>query len=837
MTKEKNNNMEEVWRLVEGRYLGRDKTSLEESFARHMEFTQAKTRYTATDLDAYKCLAYAINDRMMELWNDTQTSYYEADSKRVYYLSLEYLMGRTLGNSIINLGMKKDSEEAMKNLGHDLSDLENFELDAGLGNGGLGRLAACFLDSMASLQLPGMGYGIGYDYGIFEQKIVDGQQIELPDHWLKRGNTWLMQRPEYTYQVKYYGKVQSSRDATGKLQFVWANSQNVHAVAYDLPIPGYKNNTVNNLRLWKAEARDMFDLAVFNKGDYISAVEKKILIENISKVLYPRDDSYAGKELRLKQEYFFVSASLQDIIRRFKSTHTDLLDFPKKVAIQLNDTHPVIAIPELMRILMDEENVEWNVACNICKDTFSFTNHTILPEALETWPIKLVGDLLPRHLDIIYEINHRFLNRVKEKYPKDVGRLVRMSIIEERGGKSVKMANLALIGSHKVNGVAKIHTEIIKHELFKDFYEFNPEQFTNKTNGITQRRWLLHANPRLANLITETIGEEWVTNLDCLKGLLSKKSDQSFQKKWKQVKDENKKDFAEFVKKETGITIDPSSLFDCQIKRIHEYKRQLLNILHVIHLYNKIKEGRAGDMIPRTVFFAGKAAPGYQIAKDIIALICAVAKTINDDQDTKHLLKVVFLENYGVSLAEKIVSASELSEQLSTAGMEASGTGNMKLTLNGSLTIGTLDGANVEIKDEVGNENIFIFGLTADEVSGLRRTGYNPSGYYHSDEDLKKAIELIKKGVFDHNKHGRFNEIVKNLLERGDYFLVTADFTAYKNAQMEVERCYKNTEEWTRKSIINTACSGKFSSDRVIKEYAEEIWKIKPQKPKSKKNR
>ncbi|MCX7787560.1 MAG: glycogen/starch/alpha-glucan phosphorylase [Spirochaetes bacterium] len=798
-------------------------------FVNHLEYSQGKDEYSATPLDYYKSLAYTVRDRLFERWIDTQQTYYKKPSKRVYYLSLEFLMGRTLDNALINLGMREEAVKAMDAMGFRLEDLEELEFDAGLGNGGLGRLAACFLDSMATMSIPAYGYGIRYEYGIFFQRIRNGEQVETPDPWLRYGNPWEIDRPEALYPVHFYGQVRQFIDERGRKRCEWVDTQQVMAMAYDIPIPGYRNHTVNNLRLWAAKSTRDFELSYFNHGDYERAVSDKVHSETISKVLYPNDNVFEGKELRLKQEYFFVSATLQDIVRRYKKTHpNDFSFFPDEVAIQLNDTHPAIGIAELMRILVDLEGLSWDMAWNITVQTFAYTNHTVLPEALEKWPVDLFGRVLPRHLQIVYDINHFFLENVSRKYPGDFGKLERMSIIEETHGKKVRMANLAIIGSHSVNGVSALHTEILKKDLFKDFFELWPEKFNNKTNGITPRRWLKSCNPDLAELITSRIGDEWVTDLDQLRRLIPLAEDPSFRKEWRKVKQKNKDRLTEYILKNNSLSINPRSLFDCQVKRIHEYKRQLLNVLHVIALYNRIREGKRDGIVPRIVIFAGKAAPGYFMAKLIIRLINAVAEVVNNDPATKDLLRVVFLANYGVSLAEKLIPAADLSEQISTAGTEASGTGNMKFALNGALTIGTLDGANVEIRQEVGQDNIFIFGLTAEEVAETWRKGYNPWDYYHKDPELKRVLDMIHEGYFSPDDLGRFRPISDSLLRFGDTYRLLADFRSYLDTQEQVARWYNDPEEWTRKSILNVAQMGKFSSDRTIKEYAEEIWKAHP---------
>ena len=798
----------------------------QESLKKHLLYTMAKDQYSATNLDLYKSISLAVKDLLVKRWIRTQQTYYEVDAKRVYYLSLEFLMGRALGNNLINLQLHEQCAEELREMGYELEQLQELEWDAGLGNGGLGRLAACFLDSMATMQLPAYGYGIRYEYGIFFQHIRDGYQVETPDNWLRYGNVWEIDRPEYLYSVKYYGNVIQSSGADGKLKSEWTDTQDVMAMAYDIPIPGYANNTVNNLRLWAAKSTREFDFEYFNHGDYIKAVQDKQKTETISKVLYPNDNVVQGKELRLKQEYFFVSATLQDVIRRFKKAHQDFSQFPEKVAIQLNDTHPAIAIPELMRILIDLNGLSWDNAWKITTATFGYTNHTILPEALEKWPVSMIETLLPRHMQIIYEINQRFLNDIAKKYPGDGDRLRRMSLIEEGSERMVRMAHLAVVGSHSVNGVAELHTSLIKTILFKDFTEFYPDRFNNKTNGITQRRWSRLCNQKLSALISGKIGEGWITDLYQLKRLTEFADDSAFRSEWQAVKVHNKENLAAYIASLTGVKVNLDSIFDIQVKRIHEYKRQLLNCLHAIHLYNKIKDNPEGSFVPRTIIFAGKAAPGYFIAKLIIKLINSVADVINRDPDSSNFLKVVFLPNYCVSMAEKIMPGANLSEQISTAGMEASGTGNMKFALNGALTIGTLDGANIEIKDEVGDENIFIFGLTADEVLKLKKTGYNPREYYERNVDLKKIIDMIANGFFSPWNPQLFKPIIDSLMST-DNFMLFADFDAYVKCQSVVSQNFLDVEEWTRKSILNVANTGKFSSDRAIGEYAKDIWNVK----------
>ncbi|HET6268404.1 MAG TPA: glycogen/starch/alpha-glucan phosphorylase [Acidobacteriota bacterium] len=800
--------------------------NLKQSFINHLIFTLAKDEYSATKLDLYKSLAHTIKDQLVQRWIRTQQTYYEVDAKRVYYLSLEFLMGRTLGNSVINLKLDGEVRHSMQELGYTLEDLEEMEWDAGLGNGGLGRLAACFLDSMATKALPAYGYGIRYEYGIFFQKIRDGYQVETPDNWLRYGNVWEIGRPEYLYEVKFYGRVAQYTDPKGEFRSHWVDTESVMAMAYDTPIPGYGNTTVNNLRLWAAKSTREFDFEYFNTGDYIKAVQDKEKSETISKVLYPNDNVIQGKELRLKQEYFFVSATLQDVIRRFHKTHDNFDDLPEKVAIQLNDTHPAIAVVELMRILVDLHHIPWEHAWDLTIRTFGYTNHTILPEALEKWPVSLMERVLPRHMQMIYEINRRFLELVQQKFPNDPDRIRRMSLIEEGTLRNVRMAYLAIVGSHSINGVAELHSNLLKTRLFKDFYELYPERFNNKTNGITQRRWLKKCNPRLSDLITKQIGEGWIMDLSQLTKLVPLADDPAFRTQWDEVKRANKTDLCEHIAKLTGVKANPKSLFDCQIKRIHEYKRQLLNVLHCIYMYQKIKKNPAG-FVPRTVLFAGKAAPGYAIAKLIIKLINSVASVVNADPAIGGLLKVVFMPNYCVSQAELIFPGAELSEQISTAGTEASGTGNMKFALNGALTIGTLDGANIEIMEEVGKDNIFIFGMKTEEVLARQMAGYKSREIYDSNPDLKQVIDAIASGVFSPSKPDLFMPIVDSLLNMDSYMLF-ADFDSYRNCQQVVAQNYLDREDWVRKSILNVAHMGKFSSDRTIDQYAKEIWHAPP---------
>ncbi len=804
---------------------GMDKDSLREDIKLHLRHTLGKDEYSITEWDKYRSVAFTIMDRLNDRLLKTQQHYYKTNAKRVYYLSMEYLIGRLLDNMLVNLDVRDVVADALDDLDLSYEGVRDQEWDAGLGNGGLGRLAACFLDSMATLGIPAIGHGIRYDYGIFYQKIQDGFQIERPDLWLKYGNPWDTVRPKVQYPVEFYGNQATIKNGDGGHRYTWENTHRVKAVAYDTPIPGYNNNVVNYLRLWKAESSAAIDLKSFNQGQYIDAVRDNQLEQNISRVLYPNDKVFVGQELRLKQEYFLVSASMQDIIRRFKKQSSDFTKFPEKVAIQCNDTHPNLAIPELMRYLLDVEHMGWEKAWDITVKTMAYTNHTLLPEALEKWPVSLVRHLLPRHLDIIYEINRRFLNDVRIKLGDDKNRQSRMSIVSEDEQPVVHMARLGIVGAHKVNGVAAMHSRLLKESMFSDFDEMYPDKFTNKTNGITPRRWLKQCNPEYSELISEQIGDAWITDLDELKKITDYAEDKGFRKKFAEIKLNNKKRLADYIRKENNLDIDPNSMFDIQIKRIHEYKRQLMAALHVIALYNRLKKNPELDIPARTVIFGGKAAPGYTMAKLHIKLINSIADVVNNDPEVSKKLKCVFLQNYSVTLAEKLIPAANLSEQISTAGMEASGTGNMKFALNGALTIGTLDGANVEIKEEVGDDNIFIFGLKEEEVVKLRQEGYNPWDYYNANEELKQAVDQIRNGFFSDGDKSLFEPIINALLHEGDYFMVLADFEAYVKKQDEVSELFKKPEEWNRKAILNTAKIGKFSSDRTINDYNDEIWK------------
>ncbi|XP_032883226.1 glycogen phosphorylase, liver form [Amblyraja radiata] len=799
-------------------------------FNRHLHFTLAKDRNVANTRDYYFALAHIVRDHLVGRWIRTQQYYFENNPKRIYYLSLEFYMGRTLQNTMINLGLESSCDEAMYQIGLDIEELEEMEEDAGLGNGGLGRLAACFLDSMATLGLAAYGYGIRYEYGIFNQKIKDGWQVEEPDAWLRHGNPWEKARPEYVIPISFYGHVHHSKNGAK-----WVNTEIVLAMPYDTPIPGYLNNTVNTMRLWSAKAPNDFHLHRFNVGDYIEAVLDRSIAENISRVLYPNDNFFEGKELRLKQEYFVVAASLHDIVRRFKASKFGCQDniqicydtFADKVAIQLNDTHPALAIPELMRILVDLDNLHWDQAWTITKNTFAYTNHTVLPEALERWPVQLIEKLLPRHLEIIYEINQRHLENIKNLFPGDEQRLMRMSLIEEGVEKKINMAHLCIVGSHSVNGVARIHSTIIKNQVFKDFSDIEPIKFQNKTNGITPRRWLLLCNPSLAALIAEKIGVDFIKELDQLQKLHAFVNDGQFVEEIMTVKMRNKIKLATMLEKDYGIPIDVTSMFDVHVKRIHEYKRQLMNCLYIIVMYNRIRKNPNKPFVARTVMIGGKAAPGYHMAKLIIKLITSVADVVNNDPVINKKLKVVFLENYRVSLAEKVIPATDLSQQISTAGTEASGTGNMKFMLNGALTIGTMDGANVEMAEEAGENNLFIFGMRVQDVEELDKKGYNATQFYEKIPELKQVIDQIAGGYFSPDRQDLFGDILSMLFHH-DRFKVFADFESYMESQEKVNQLYQNPREWAKVAIKNIASSGKFSSDRTITEYAREIWGVEP---------
>ncbi|MCU7848813.1 MAG: glycogen/starch/alpha-glucan phosphorylase [Candidatus Thiodiazotropha sp. (ex Lucinoma kastoroae)] len=802
--------------------LGMDADAISYDFRRYFAHTLGRVDHCTSSHYPYKALAFAIRDRLIERWKMTRTTYEKDDCKRTFYLSLEFLMGRTLSNAILNLDVSEEVSQAFMDLGINLDDIRESEPDAGLGNGGLGRLAACFLDSCATLQLPVRGYGLRYEYGMFRQHIANGQQIEDPDHWLRDGNPWELERPEYTQRIKFCGHTEH---INGSLR--WVDTQDVLAVPYDLPIPGYCNGTVNTLRLWKAAATDEFNLEEFNAGSYTEAVEAKNDAEHITMVLYPNDASENGKELRLRQQYFLASASLKDVIREWKESHSDFDSFADKNCFQLNDTHPSISIAELMRQLMDEQGFSWDKAWHVTSSTMAYTNHTLLPEALERWPVKLFKCLLPRLLEIIYEINARFLGQVASRWPGDTDRLRRMSIIEEGEVPMVRMAYLAIVGSFSINGVAALHTELLKQGLFQDFFEFWPERFNNKTNGVTPRRWLAASNPSLRKLIDETVGNGWISDLPALEKLASLADNSAFQRKWQKVKTENKQRLAKLVKADCNVVFDTDALFDVQVKRIHEYKRQLLNILHVIHLYNRIKAGDTENWTKRCVLIGGKAAPGYQMAKLIIKLINSVARVVNNDRQVGHLLKVAFLPNYRVTAMEVIAPGTDLSEQISTAGKEASGTGNMKFMMNGAVTIGTLDGANIEILEEVGEANFFLFGLTSEKVEAMR-AHYMPNSIIEQDSDLKRVMQLLESGYFNQFEPGIFDPIIESIRNPYDPWMTAADFRGYRDSQEQAAMAYQDQKHWTRMSILNSAKSGRFSTDRTIQEYNHDIWKLKP---------
>ncbi|MFA7350369.1 MAG: glycogen/starch/alpha-glucan phosphorylase [Methylotenera sp.] len=803
---------------------------IHQSLQHHLIFSSFKTSGAATPRDWYEAASYTVRDHVVARWIKTAESYYRDDPKRVYYLSLEFLIGRMLSNAALNLGINDQLKEGLASLGHDLENTVELETDAALGNGGLGRLAACFLDSMATMDIPAAGYGIRYEYGMFRQSIENGQQVENPDNWLRYGNVWEFQRPEATYSIKFYGQVVKFPADDGEVQH-WVDAEHVVATAYDVPVPGYGTDTVNNLRLWSAKAAREFDLRHFNDGNYEKAVQERNDTETISKVLYPNDTSVLGKELRLKQQYFFVSASIQDILRRFLSAHdiktqADWKLLPEKIAIQLNDTHPSIGVAEMMYQLVDVHGLSWAFAWELVGKIFAYTNHTLMPEALETWTVDLFGRLLPRHLEIIYKINFEFLHMVNHHFPGDADLLKRVSIIDESNGRRVRMAHLAVVGSHTVNGVAALHSELLKQHLFADFDRIYPGKLTNVTNGITPRRWLNQANPGLTALIEKAIGAGFKKDLTQIKKITPLADDADFRAAFAAVKHANKVRLAEKIEQKTGIKLNANSLFDVQIKRIHEYKRQLLNVLHVITLYNRIRSGEKG-ITPRTVIFGGKAAPGYWMAKQIIRLINDVAAIVNEDVAIGDQLKVVYYPNYEVSAAEILFPGSDLSEQISTAGTEASGTGNMKMALNGALTIGTLDGANVEIKEEVGDENIFIFGLTTPQVAEVKASGYTPRDYYHSNPELKQVLDMIADGYFSVDEPNRYQATVDNLLNN-DQYLLLADYASYIEAQDRVGKLYQHQDEWTRMAILNVANMAKFSSDRAISDYANNIWHVTP---------
>jgi glycogen phosphorylase len=808
---------------------GVDIETLKRAFLDNLYYVQGKPPALATLNDYYMALAYTVRDRILQRWNSTATTYTEGKNRTVCYLSAEFLLGPHLGMNLINLGLYERMQEVMQSLGLDLELLLNQEEEPGLGNGGLGRLAACYLDSLATLEVPCLGYGIRYEFGIFDQDIRDGWQIEKTDKWLRYGNPWELPRPEWTIEVKLGGYTESYRDSHGEYRVRWIPNIVVKGVPYDTPILGYQVNTANTLRLWKAEAPESFDFQAFNTGDYYGAVNAKVISENITKVLYPNDEGLQGKQLRLEQQFFFVSCSLQDMRRIMARQGVPIEQFHEKFTVQLNDTHPAIAVAELMRLLIDEEFLDWDVAWEITQKTFAYTNHTLLPEALERWQIDLFKSVLPRHLEIIYEINQRFLDEVRLKYIDDNDRIGRMSLIDESGDRYVRMANLACVGSHAINGVAALHSELLKETVLKDFYDFYPQKFSNKTNGVTPRRFMVLSNPQLSELITRKIGTHWLTNLDDLRRIESYADDPSFCEEWRSIKRSIKQSLADSIQTTYGISINVDSLFDIQAKRIHEYKRQHLNVLHIINLYNRLKANPDLDITPRTFLFGGKAAPGYRMAKLMIKLIHSVGEVVNRDPDIRDRIKVVFLKDYNVKFAQRVYPAADLSEQISTAGKEASGTGNMKFAMNGALTIGTLDGANIEIMQQVGAENFFLFGMTTEALEKLQQTGYRPINYYNSNAELRLVIDRIASGVFSHGDPDLFKPLVEQLLNHDPYFLL-ADYQSYVDCQDRVGLAYKDQERWTKMAILNTARMGFFSSDRAIREYCQEIWHVAPVK-------
>ncbi|MGB5222998.1 MAG: glycogen/starch/alpha-glucan phosphorylase [Polyangiales bacterium] len=814
-------------RSVEDDRTGVDPDTLRRAIQDNLFYRCGNVPVLATRSDYYLAVAYTVRDRLMQRWLSTARSLLAHPTRVVCYLSAEYLLGPSLGNALLNLGIRDEVAEAVASLGQDLDALIEEEREPGLGNGGLGRLAACFMDSLSTLQIPAVGYGLRYEFGIFEQRIHDGWQVERTDKWLRQGNPWEVARPEYAYPVGFGGHTESYEDEQGRYRVRWSPNTAVKGVAYATPIPGYKVNNMNMLRLWAAEATETFDFGSFNVGDYYGAVERKVASETLTKVLYPNDEPAQGKELRLRQQYFLVSCSLQDLLRLHQLRGGRPDNLHEGFAIQLNDTHPALAIPELMRLLLDDYAMGWDAAWRIASETFAYTNHTLLPEALETWPLPMFGRLLPRHLQIVYEINARFMDEVRGRFPEDYGRQQRMSLIDDHGAGSVRMANLATVGSFSVNGVSALHTELLKTRVMRDFHEFYPGKFNNKTNGVTPRRFVALANPELAALITAQIGESWITDLDELRGLEELADDPDFQAQWRAVKTARKRVAAEQAHRFMKVEADLDSMFDVQVKRIHEYKRQHLAVLHIVHLYRQLKENPKLVTAPRTFIFGGKAAPGYTMAKLIIKLINSVGEVVNSDPDTRDKLKVGFIPNYNVKTAQLVYPCADLSEQISTAGKEASGTGNMKFSMNGALTIGTLDGANVEIRDAVGAENFFLFGLTTDEIELLRETGYTPYKYYEQNPSLKGALDLIASGHFSRGESALFRPLVDSLIHHDDYF-VLADFQSYIDCQKQVSDAWADQAHWTKMSILNTARMGRFSSDRTIREYCRDIWRVEP---------
>jgi glycogen phosphorylase len=815
---------------IEDDRTGLSVATLRRALADNLFYVQGKFPEIATKNDVYMALAYTVRDRLLRRWINTIETYIKQEKPRIVcYLSAEFLLGPRLGNCLINLGIYDRVRQAIQELGLDLKELLEQETEPGLGNGGLGRLAACYMDSLATLEIPAIGYGIRYEFGIFSQVIQDGWQVETADKWLRLGDPWEIARPEASVEVNFGGHTEAYTDDQGRYRVRWIPAKVVNGVPYDMTILGYNVNTANTLRLWKAEARESFDFGEFNVGDYYGAVHDKVVTENITKVLYPNDERIEGKQLRLEQQYFFVSCSLQDMIRIQLRRGKSLSNFHEAFAVQLNDTHPSIGVAELMRLLVDEHQMDWDAAWAITEKTFAYTNHTLLPEALEKWPLSLFGSLLPRHLEIIYEINRRFLEQVRLRFSNDSSRVARMSLIDESGERYVRMAYLATVGSHKVNGVAELHSQLLKETTLHDFFELWPDKFLNITNGVTPRRFVVSNNPRMANLICKKIGDSWIKKLDDLRRLEPFAEDPGFRGEFHEVKQANKQDLTDYIRSQTGISINPESMFDVQVKRLHEYKRQHLNVLHIITLYNRIKRDPRTEIVPRTFIFGGKAAPGYYLAKLIIKLINSVGEIVNRDPDVSNRLKVVFLPNYNVKQARWIYPAADLSEQISTAGYEASGTSNMKFALNGALTIGTLDGANIEIREAVGEENFFLFGLTAGEVRAKRAAAYRPWDYYSSKPELREVIDQISSGHFSRGDGNLFKPLVDSLMKY-DPYLVLADYEAYTRCQQQVSEAYKDRENWTRMSILNTARMGKFSSDRAIREYCEKIWNAQPVK-------
>ena len=813
--------------MLEDSLTGSGLESIRTSIIHHLLSFQGRDPERSGPKDISRALAYTIRDILVKKWISTQKTFYAKEKKRVYYLSLEFLIGRTMENCLLNLGIYNEVHEALESMGFTMNEILDQEEDAALGNGGLGRLAACFMDSIATLKIPAYGYGIRYEYGLFHQQLIDGAQVESPDNWLRDGTPWEFTRHMPIFPVKFYGRVRTYQDSEGRYRAQWIDTEDVMAVACDMMVPGFENDHVINMRLWTARASRELDLKYFSRGDYIGAVESKVSSETISKVLYPPDHNFAGQELRLRQQYFFVAATFQDILRRYRKNNETFDVFPDRVAVQLNDTHPAIAIPELMRLLLDDEGLGWEKAWDISVRTFGYTNHTLMPEALEKWSVELMGKVLPRHLEIIYEINRRFLEQISQQYPGDTKRLRQMSIIEEGNVKMVRMAHLAIIGSHSVNGVAELHTKLLKERIFKNFHALYPDRFNSKTNGITPRRWLLQCNPELADLISNRIGKGWITDLDRLREIEHFVDDEEFHRSWQKIKLNNKMRLGEYIREKTGVVVAPESMFDVQVKRIHEYKRQLLNALHVIHFYQALVRQPDNDIAPRTMIFAGKAAPTYWKAKLIIKLITSIASVVNKDPRIRNKLKVAFLPNYNVSQAEIVMPAADLSEQISTAGTEASGTGNMKFSLNGALTIGTLDGANIEIREEVGEDNIFIFGMNADEAEFERlNPSRTPTDICNRRPDIAAVIEAIADGSFSGGERDLFRPLVESLMDRHDPYLVMLDFESYIECQKKVGKTFHNRESWTKMAILNVARMGKFSTDRTIRQYAKDIWKV-----------